>query len=67
MHCRNPCVFFCPQVFFIESICDDPDIIAANIKVNSASFVRFGQVTYMYGIYRMAGSKFGGLASEAEN
>lgn len=25
--------FFC-QVFFVESICDDPDVIAANILVN---------------------------------
>lgn len=25
---------FCMQVFFVESICDDPEIIAENIKVS---------------------------------
>lgn len=27
--------FLC-QVFFVESICDDPDVIATNILVNDA-------------------------------
>lgn len=27
----------CMQVFFVESICDDPEIIAENIKVRSVT------------------------------
>lgn len=26
-------VAFCQQVFFVESVCDDPEVIAANIMV----------------------------------
>lgn len=27
-------MFVCVQVFFVESVCEDPEIIAENIKVS---------------------------------
>lgn len=34
-------VFFLLQVFFVESICDDPEIIEENIKVSSVYVSEF--------------------------
>lgn len=38
----------CAQVFFVESVCDDPDVIAANIMVKQQISACFGAFTVVH-------------------
>lgn len=47
--CCNSC--FLQQVFFVESVCDDPEVIAANILVRSDQCIAASDDSVVSGIY----------------